>query len=50
MVEYARLTQEKYKQPTEGHFLMPLKMILELLKSSSGDKHVSDIDEDQEHS
>ena len=47
VAEYRRLTQEKYKEPTDAHFPDGTQTILDLLISPSDEKDVSNTDEDE---
>ena len=48
MAEYTRLIQEKYEEPTDGHFRDATQMILDSLKSLSDDEEADDTDDDEE--
>ena len=48
MVEYSRLIQEKYKEPTDGHFPDATQTNLDSLQSLSNDKETDNTDDDEE--
>ena len=48
MAEYTRLIQEKYEEPTDGHFPDATQTILDSLKSLSDDEEADDTDDDEE--
>ena len=48
MAEYTRLCQEKYEEPTDGHFPDATQTILDLLKSLSDDEEGNNIDDNEE--
>ena len=48
MAEYTRLIQEKYEEPTDGHFPDATQTILDSLKSLSDDEEADDTDNDEE--
>ena len=48
MAEYTRLSQEKYEEPTDGHFPDATQTILDSLKSISDDEEADDNDDDEE--
>ena len=48
MAEYAILIQEKYEEPTNGHFPDATQTILASLKCLSDDEEADDTDDDEE--
>ena len=48
MAEYARLCQEIYEEPTDGHFPDATQTILDSIKSLSDDEEADDTDDDEE--
>ena len=48
MAEYTRFIQEKYEEPTDGHFPDATQTILDSLKSLSDDEEADDTDDDEE--
>ena len=48
MAEYTRLIQEKYEEPTDGHFPDATQTILDSLKFLSDDEEADDTDDDEE--